>query len=198
MQRRNRYQALAVLLGVVAVGAEAADLYRYVNDKGITVLDSSVPPQYAGRGYEVLDADGRVKSLVPAAPTREEREAARAAELEQQRRATTDGTLLRLYPGIKELDRAHKRQIQQIENLIATTEAGLLTLQAQQDDLLSRAAADERAGSKVDPQILLELAEVEAEEGRLQRLVTSHRAEIDAVNEAFVDFRQRLQQLLAD
>ncbi|SDS96871.1 hypothetical protein SAMN05216198_3286 [Halopseudomonas litoralis] len=198
MQRRIRYQAVAALLGAVAVGAEAADLYRYVNDKGITVLDKSVPPHYVSRGYEVLDADGRVKLVVPAAPTREEREAARAAEQEQQRRATADGTLLRLYSGVKDLDRAHDRQIQQIENLIATTEAGLLTLQAQRDDLQSRAAAQERAGRKVDPQILRDLAEVEAEQGRLQRLITSNRGEVDAVNQAFASRRQRLQQLLAD
>lgn len=198
MQRRIGYQALAMLLGGVAVGAEASDLYRYINDKGITVLDRSVPPQYVSRGYEVLDVDGRVKLVVPAAPTREEREAAHAAEREQQRRATADGTLLRLYSGVKDLDRAHERQIQQIENLIATTEAGLLTLQTQRDDLQSRAAAQERAGRKVDPQILRELSEVEAEQGRLQRLITSNRREIGAVNDAFASRRQRLQQLLAD
>ena len=198
MQRRIRYQALAVLLGGVAVGAEAGDLYRYVNDKGITVLDRSVPPRYVSRGYEVLDVDGRVKLVVPAAPTPEEREAARAAEQEQQRRATADGTLLRLYSGVKDLDRAHGRQIQQIENLIATTEAGLLTLQTQRDELQSRAAAQERAGREVEPQILRELAEVEAEQGRMQRLITGNRTEIDAVNEAFASRRQRLQQLLAD
>ena len=50
MQRRIGYQALAMLLGGVAVGAEASDLYRYINDKGITVLDRSVPPQYVSRG----------------------------------------------------------------------------------------------------------------------------------------------------
>jgi len=198
MRKRIGYQALAVLIGGAAVGADAAELYRYINDKGVTVLDRSVPPQYVSRGYEVLDSDGRVKQVVPAAPTREEREAARAAELEQRRRNSADETLLRLYSSLADLDRAHGRQIQQIENLIATADADLLTLQSQRDDLQSRAAAQERAGREVDRQLLQQLREIEAEQGRLQRRIASNREEIDTVNGAFAERRQRLSQLLAD
>ena len=198
MRKRIGYQALAVLIGGVAIGADAAELYRYINDKGVTVLDRSVPPQYVSRGYEVLDGDGRVKQVVPAAPTREEREAARAAEQEQRRRDSADETLLRLYSSLADLDRAHGRQIQQIENLIATADAGLLTLQAQRDDLQSRAAAQERAGREVDRQLLQQLQEVETEQRRLQRQITSNRKEIDTINGAFAERRQRLSQLLAD
>ena len=57
----------------MASTAGAAELYRYINDKGVTVLDRSVPPQYVGRGYEVLDKDGRVKQVIPAALSPEER-----------------------------------------------------------------------------------------------------------------------------
>ncbi|WP_185267942.1 DUF4124 domain-containing protein [Halopseudomonas xiamenensis] len=198
MRKRIGYQALAVLIGGAAVAADAAELYRYINDKGVTVLDRSVPPQYVSRGYEVLDSDGRVKQVVPAAPTREEREAARAAELEQRRRNSADETLLRLYSSLADLDRAHGRQIQQIENLIATADADLLTLQSQRDDLQSRAAAQERAGREVDRQLLQQLREIEAEQGRLQRRIASNREEIDTVNGAFAERRQRLSQLLAD
>lgn len=183
---------------VIAAEAQSADLYRYVNDKGITVLDRSVPPQHVSRGYEVLDGDGRVKQVVPAALTPEEREAARAAEREQQRRHSADETLLRLYSSLADLDRAYSRQVQQIENLIATSEAGILTLNAQRDDLQSRAAMQERAGRKVDAQLLRELAEVEAEQQRLQRLISNNRQDIATVNDTFASRRQRLQQLLAD
>lgn len=191
---------MAMALGSIAMAADAqsADLYRYVNDKGITVLDRSVPPQHVSRGYEILDGDGRVKQVVPAALTPEEREAARAAEREQQRRHSADETLLRLYSSLADLDRAYSRQVQQIENLIATSEAGILTLNAQRDDLQSRAAMQERAGRKVDPQLLRELAEVEAEQRRLQRLISNNRQDIATVNDTFASRRQRLEQLLAD
>ncbi len=71
-----------------------AELYRYVDDKGVTVLDSRVPPKFISRGYEVLDAHGRVKLVVPAAPTAAEREARRAALEEQAQRDAADATLL--------------------------------------------------------------------------------------------------------
>lgn len=191
---------MAMALGSIAMAADAqsADLYRYVNDKGITVLDRSVPPQHVSRGYEILDGDGRVKQVVPAALTPEEREAARAAEREQKRRHSADETLLRLYSSLADLDRAYSRQVQQIENLIATSEAGILTLNAQRDDLQSRAAMQERAGRKVDPQLLRELAEVEAEQRRLLRLISNNRQDIATVNDTFASRRQRLEQLLAD
>ena len=198
MYKRVLYPALGLMLGGMAVSADATELYRYVNDKGITVLDRSVPPQFVSRGYEVLDKDGRVKQVVPAAPTPDELRAMREAEQEQRRQRSSDETLLRLYSSVADLDRAHQRQIQQIETLIATAEAGLMTLRSQRDDVQSRAASQERAGRKVDPLLLQQLENVEAERRRLERQIRSNRAEIDAVNTAFTSRRERLAQLLPD
>ena len=198
MYKRVLYPALGLMLGGMAVSADATELYRYVNDKGITVLDRSVPPQFVSRGYEVLDKDGRVKQVVPAAPTPDELRAMREAEQEQRRQRSSDETLLRLYSSVADLDRAHQRQIQQIETLIATAEAGLMTLRSQRDDVQSRAASQERAGRKVDPLLLQQLENIEAERRRLERQIRSNRAEIDAVNTAFTSRRERLAQLLPD
>ena len=198
MYKRVLYPALGLMLGGMAVSADATELYRYVNDKGITVLDRSVPPQFVSRGYEVLDKDGRVKQVVPAAPTPDELRAMREAEQEQRRQRSLDETLLRLYSSVADLDRAHQRQIQQIETLIATAEAGLMTLRSQRDDVQSRAASQERAGRKVDPLLLQQLENIEAERRRLERQIRSNRAEIDAVNTAFTSRRERLAQLLPD
>lgn len=197
MYKRVLYPALGLMLGGM-VTAEAADLYRYINDKGITVLDRSVPPQFVSRGYEVLDKDGRVKQVVPAAPSPDELRAMREAEQEQRRQRSSDETLLRLYSSVADLDRAHQRQIQQIETLIATAEAGLMTLGSQRDDVQSRAAGQERAGRQVDPLLLQQLEHIEAERRRLERQISSNRAEIDAVNTAFASRRERLAQLLPD
>lgn len=198
MQKRLWYPVVVFLLGGAAMVADAAELYRYVNDKGVTVLDRSVPPQYVSRGYEVLDMDGRVKQVIPAAPSREERQAMRAAELEQQRQRSADETLLRLYSSVTDLDRAHGRQIQQIEGVIATAKAGLLTLQSQRDDVQSRAASQERAGREVDPQLLQRLQGIEAERQRLERQIARHHEEMESVNVAFASRRERLAQLLPD
>lgn len=197
MQKRARLYGAAVLLACVAGQAGAAELYRYVNDKGITVLDRSVPPQFVSRGYEVLDADGRVKQIVPAAPTPQEREAARLAELEQRRQHAEDSTLLRLYSSVEDLDRAQARKLQQIDGVIATTNNGLLSLQAQQNELQSQAADQQRAGRDVEPRVLQALQDIETERQRLQRQINSYRAEIEATTQDFAAQRQRLEELLA-
>ena len=122
MYKKFWYPVVVAWLAGSVASVDAAELYRYVNDRGVTVLDSSVPPQYVSRGYEVLDRDGRVKQVVPPAPSPEELRAARIAAEEQQRQRASDETLLRLYASVADLDRAHARQIQQIEGLIATAE----------------------------------------------------------------------------
>lgn len=198
MYKRVWYPALGLLLGGVVLSTDAAELYRYVNDKGVTVLDRSVPPQFVSRGYEVLDKDGRVKQVVPAAPSPEERRAMRQAEQEQQRQRSADETLLRLYSSLADLDRAHVRQIQQIETLIATAEAGLLTLQSQRDELQGRAASQERAGRQVDAQLLQQLEHIDSERRSLERQIAANRTEMESVNSAFAGRRERLQHLLRD
>src|SRR5690606_310205 len=173
-------------------------LYRYVNDRGVTVLDISVPPQYVSRGDEVLHRDGRVKQGVPPAPSSEELMAACIAAEEQQHRDASDKAQLLRYPECADLDHAHAPEIQQIEGLIATAEAGLMTLRSQRDDIQSRAASQERAGREVDQRLLRQLEDIDAERGRLERQIASNRAEIDAVNAAFSARRERLAQLLPE
>ena len=175
-----------------------AELYRYVDDRGTTVLDSRVPAEFVSRGYEVLDAQGRVKQIIPAAPTREEREAARQARADQERQRASDATLLRLYSSPSDLDRARQRQITQIETLITTAKSNISALRDQRDELQARAAAQERAGRKVDERLIADLREVDAEIGRLQRTITDKRDEILQVNAAFARQRDRLVALTGE
>ena len=104
MNRILSCTALAlVLLSPLSV---AEELYRYVDNNGVVVLDRQVPPQFVGNGYEVLDSNGRVKQVIPAAPTPEEREARRLALEAQKKQDAEDATLLRLYSSLADLDRA--------------------------------------------------------------------------------------------
>jgi tRNA A58 N-methylase Trm61 len=53
----------------------SAELYRYQNDAGVTVVDWAMPAAYVSNGYEILNESGQVVSVVPPAKT--------ATELEQ-------------------------------------------------------------------------------------------------------------------
>ena len=48
-----------------SVWAQAANLYRYTNAEGVTVVDYQVPAEYVRNGYEILNADGMVVRVVP-------------------------------------------------------------------------------------------------------------------------------------
>ncbi|PAU87069.1 DUF4124 domain-containing protein [Pseudomonas sp. WN033] len=188
---------LGVAIGLIVAGLSLgvqADLYRYTDERGVTVLDSRVPPEAIGRGYEVLDPQGRVKEVIPPAPTLEELEARREAE----RRAVADATLLRLYSSVADLDRAHARQIEQIDNQILTAQGNLQQLAKQRENLQQRAATQERAGRAVDARILQELDELDSEQRRLNRLIERSQREKSEVNSSFEQRRLRLSTLLGD
>lgn len=94
----------SLLLGLLLpVVAEAAELYRYVDDKGTTVLSrQGVPPEYIGRGYEVLNDQGRVIQVIAPAPSPEEMKRI----LADKARASSDTQLLRLYSTPEDVERA--------------------------------------------------------------------------------------------
>lgn len=111
--------ALGLVLQGLSFGAQAApggavELYRYVNDKGVVVLDrQGVPPQYIGKGYQVLNDQGRVIRTVPPAPTAEELRQRKAA----QAQASSDAQLLRLYSSLEDVDRARERRLAELDGL---------------------------------------------------------------------------------
>lgn len=188
-----------IIVGVAGLSLPAhAQLYRYLDENGVTVLDSRVPAEYVKHGYEVLDNHGRVVDTVAAAPTPQELAETRAARAEQERQLQEDKTLLRLYSSVPDLERAKRRQLDQIENLIAATRTNIAVLQGQREELQSRAAAQQRAGREVEESILLEIAHVDAEMDRLQRLIAAKQEEVDAVHATFELRSARLERLLGD
>ncbi len=47
---------ITLMLCMAANAAFAQYLYRYKDENGSVVMNSTVPPEYAGKGYEILDA----------------------------------------------------------------------------------------------------------------------------------------------
>lgn len=41
-----------------------AELYKYTNEDGVTVLDSHIPARYVKNGYSILSLDGRILEVV--------------------------------------------------------------------------------------------------------------------------------------
>ena len=160
--------------------AMAIELYRYVNDKGVVVIDrQGVPPEHIHRGYEVLNEQGRVTRVVPAAPPLEERQRL----LEEKNRAKSDAQLLRLYGTPEDIERARARKLQELDGVISVARANLQSLRTQQANLQSQAADHERAGRAVPQHLLAQIDNLKAEQRRVRSDIqrfSDNRRQVDA------------------
>ena len=182
-----------LLLGLLASTAAQAELYRYVDDKGVVVLDRhGVPPQFIGRGYEVLNDQGRVTHVVPPAPTAQERQLL----LEAKARAETDAQLLRLYASVADVERAKARRLSELDSIIGITRGNLQSLRTQQANLQSQAANHERAGRKVPEQLLVQIDNLAKEQASLKRDVERYKQTRKQAEVSYGLERERVAELL--
>ncbi|MFS7150562.1 hypothetical protein, partial [Escherichia coli] len=87
--------------------------------------------QYIGKGYQVLNDQGRVIHTVPPAPTAEELRQRKAA----QAQASSDAQLLRLYSSLEDVDRARERRLAELDGLSSVARGNLQSLKLQQANL---------------------------------------------------------------
>jgi hypothetical protein len=189
--------AMVILLlpGVHATAAEkpTIQLYRYVDSRGITVLDTQgVPPEYVGKGYQILNQQGRVIQTVPPAPTAEENRQAAA----RQAQAQADAQLLHLYPSLPDLDRGHAQEQAELDTRISVANNSLQSLQLQQNSLQAQAASQERAAQPVQAMILKQLASIKDERAMLNAQLAKYQQRKNDVNKAYAANRARMVELL--
>lgn len=170
--------------------------YRYLNDEGVPVLNSSIPPQFIHKGYEVVSIRGEVLKVVPPAPDEEEAEKMaqeRRAQLEQER---YDAVLRRRYASMNDLEVDRDRSLLELENSINILENSLINLRAQIEKQQSQAAAVERGGREVSPEILRHIAILQSEQLDIEAQIRHRREELKDAAERFERDHARLQVLL--
>ncbi|WP_341521978.1 DUF4124 domain-containing protein [Pseudomonas sp. G.S.17] len=187
--------SLGPLLSPFAIqAAEAREilLYRYVDSRGVTVLDrQGVPPEYAAKGYEVLNSRGRVVQVVPPPPTAEELEQAQAAKA----KATADAQLLRQYSSVDDVDRAKARKLAELDALVDVAKGNILNLNAQQSSLQKQAADQERAGRPVVHSLIDQLNDVRDQRQKLQADIVRYQTARAEAEKDFASDRAHLQLL---
>ncbi|WP_040260318.1 hypothetical protein [Pseudomonas massiliensis] len=188
--------SLGLLLPLTALAAQPVppvQLYRYTDDRGVIVLDrQGVPPEFISKGYQILNAQGRVLQTVPPAPTAEEVQAATA----RRAQAEADAKLRVRYSGIEDLERARQRRLSEIDGLLAANQGDRQTLQAQQASLQGEAANQERNGQPVAQSVLDQLEAVRQRQADLDAQSLRYQRMRDDTNRTFDADRARLQQLL--
>ena len=184
---------LAVITGLCSVQASfAAEFYRYVNDKGVTVLDRlGVPPEYIEKGYQVVDDQGRVVREIPPAPSKEERQ----RQLEEKAKVKSDIQLLRIYSEPADVDRARDRKLAELDGVIGVANSNLSSLRTQQANLQARAAEYERSGRQVPEHLLVQIDNLKAEQAGVEQDIQRYQQSRKEAEASFAADRARLVEL---
>ena len=172
--------------------ASAAEFYRYVDDKGVVVIDrQGVPPEHIAKGYEVLNDKGSVLRVIPPAPSLEERQKL----AEEKARAKFDAQLLRIYSEPGDVDRARDRKLYELDGLISVAQSNLHSLRTQQANLQAQAAEFERGGRQVPDHLLVQIDNLKAEQSGVERDIQRYRKSREDAQSAFAADRARLLEL---
>lgn len=189
----------SLLFGLLLpVVADAVELYRYTDDKGTTVLSrQGVPPEYIGRGYEVLNDQGRVIKVVPPAPSAEEMQRLLADKAHDKAQAESDAQLLRLYSSPEDVERAREHKLAELDGLIGVARGNLQSVRTQQANLQSQAADYERAGKTVPAHLLQQIDNQKAEQESLKKGIERYQATREQASAGFDADLARLKALQA-
>lgn len=144
---------MMLILGLCTT-AHAANLYRYINDKGYQEIGYSIPPHLVANGYDVIDDSGRLVRRV--APQLSEEEY--AAKLERERKLEACEKAIervhRRYEALADIDDAERVFGQQLEERLRNDQANLEFSQSKLAEQREEAAARERKGEAIPKDLL--------------------------------------------
>lgn len=147
--------SLTLLVALVAcqMAQAAGNLYRYKNDKGVVVIDSSIPPAYASKGYQIITSSGHVVQDVPPAAA-----AINAEDMQKKleagaQLARRDVELRKLYSSPADAERLRDRQLGELTAKIASIRSLVQQSQARRKTELEKAANLERQGMAAPPTV---------------------------------------------
>lgn len=179
-----------------------AELYKYKNEDGVTVLDSHVPARYVKNGYSILSLDGRVLEVVPRALSDQEIRERDIALAEQRRiekaareQKIADQNLLRIYGSPEDVVRARDTKLSSIEGFIDTSRGNVSRLESQKRALESRLANVERAGGSISREQLSQIRSIENRIRNNESEIQEKQDEMDQLRATFSADLKRVREL---
>jgi len=192
---------VALVIGMTFSLPVMAKMYKWVDDKGVTHYGETIPPEYAHRDREELNKAGRVvekkEVLTPEERHAKELEDIRKREdeeaaLEQKRR---DKALLNTYSGVKEIDLARVRNLQQVEARLNSISSQLKMADDKLIGLQKEADGYTKTGKKTPASLQEDLQESQARLTKLQQDLEKSRAEKAAVEARYDADKARYREL---
>lgn len=194
----------ALLLGLAA--PVQADIYRWVDDDGTVHYSSTPQPETSQRERHIFDSEGRVREVLPAPMSAEERAQA-AAEREQaereleaalrarQDRAARERQLRRAYESLDEIEELRERRERAIGGTIQRSEAQETTL-LRERERIRRQKDNAPDGSPLLERYRSEMEELDARIARERQYRRGQRDRLSAIHERLDLDRRDFQQLV--
>lgn len=189
MTWRNGWLAVFALLVAAPLWAQnnragddsdvAGVLFRYKDADGRQVIQQSIPPEVAPRGYEIISKAGQVLKTVPPAP-----KGADVKKMMEQMRieaelAEWDSRLRRRYSSAADIEAAKQRSISELKGNLSILQANLSGVKSQLEDQQSRAAVQERSGREVSETVLNNISTLEKELVEIHQQIEQRRTEMN-------------------
>ena len=178
--------------------------YRYKDENGKIVVSSTLPPKYAQKGYEILNAQSMVIEVVEPRKTKEQLEAERleqkrlAAEAEKQRQQEQlDAILINSYSDISDVERARENELVSKNRDISFLNQNIRRLTRLLEDSQTLAARDERLGKEISPKLLKDIDDFKARIAKEKAQIVTTEAEKVRIIERYNSSMTRFAELKA-
>ena len=192
--------ASVVLASTLSSVASATEYFRYINNTGVLVIDSHLPPEYVSKGYSVLNEQGLLVREVPPELTEAQRIARKAdieAEKKKQAQRRKDEQLLVRYSSLADIDASEARIVDEISIRVSIMRSNVRTLKKQIEKQQEIAANIERGGRKVPQRLVDNIAVMEAEVDATRDNIQARKKESVEVNKKYTVEKERFAYLQA-
>ncbi|GAA5319778.1 MAG: hypothetical protein Aseana_18410 [Candidatus Pelagadaptatus aseana] len=172
--------------------------YRYVNEQGVRVIEHSIPPAYAQKGYEVVTLGGEVVRVVEPAISSEAAEQQKLAREEAEKLAAWDTELKRRYSSVRDVEAAKQRKLNELNGNIAILDSNISSLKSQIAQQHANAAESERQGRKIPQAVVDALAGLEEELVLTEELLRERQKQYRQVSDKYDRDRERFRVIRPD
>lgn len=176
---------------------DTGNYYRYRNAQGVLVMEHTIPPEYAGAGYQVLNMSGQVIQDVPPAVvlTEEQRKARQEAEAQSSRR---DSELRKLYSAPADAERLRDRQIEALKLKVEQARGQMGQVTARRKAEVEQAARLERSGKPVPPALREGIDRLTRQVAEMELQIKSQESEQARITAEFAPVIERLKVIYPD
>lgn len=190
----NTNLSVLLLAAVLATSALADErfFYRYVNEKGVQVINDKLPPEVVPSGYDVISKSGTLIKRVPRQLTEQELQNNNTAEAQEARREyetqqlkVWDESLMLRYSSIKDIEAARTRALRDLQIRISILKSNRLQVKSEIEREQKKAADIERMGRDVSEELLEKIDILRQEIEAIEDAITVRNNEADDLVEQY-------------